>query len=76
MSVDDIELHAESVTVTFWGIKNDTNRRGFSVTVPKATDEFMEFMDICAVLKEYITIKYNRTTSKRSQKRKSTVSIP
>ena len=60
MSLDDVQFHEDgSITVTFWGIKNDTNRQGFSVTVPKNANQVM---DISEVLQLYI----NKTETCRS----------
>lgn len=52
MTLNDIEFHQDgSLTVKFWGIKNDTNRQGFEVKVPKNKNLTMDPVEC---LKKYI----------------------
>ena len=52
LSVDDIHFNDQgSVTITFWGIKNDTQRQGFEVSIPPSSDIVM---DPVSCLRTYI----------------------
>ena len=64
LSVDDIQfLEDGSMIVTFWGIKNDTQRQGFEVSVPPSEDSIMNPV---SCLKTYIakTSKYRTEPDK------------
>ena len=60
LSVDDIHFNEHgSVTITFWGIKNDTQRQGFEVSIPPSSDIIM---DPVSCLRTYIatTVQYRK----------------
>ena len=60
LSVDDIQFHENgSMTIVFWGIKNDTNRQGFEISIPPSSDKVMD--PVCC-LRVYIdkTAKFRK----------------
>lgn len=43
MSLNDLDFNEDgSLTVRFWGIKNDTNRQGFEVNLPRNEETIMD----------------------------------
>ena len=61
LSVDDIHFNDQgSVTITFCGIKNDTQRQGFDVSIPPSSDIVL---DPVSCLRTYIakTVQYRKS---------------
>ena len=61
LSLDDIHFNDQgSVTFTFWGIKNDTQRQGFEVSIPPSSDIVM---DPVSCSRTYIakTVQYRKS---------------
>ncbi|XP_053404917.1 uncharacterized protein LOC128558753 [Mercenaria mercenaria] len=53
LSLTDVTFEEDGhLTINFWGIKNDTNRQGFRVSVPSNSDTLM---DLATCLQEYVT---------------------
>ena len=65
-STSQVQLTLDSITITFHGIKNDTSRSGFQVTLPSAESDVL---DPVQTLATYI----ERTTSHRAQAQGSPV---
>jgi len=64
LSRDNIEFHEDgSLSVTFFGIKNDTSRSGFQVRIPPTQDLAINPVD---ALKEYVKATSHLTSESGS----------